>query len=110
VVRGARVSFSIWVGGETRSRSFQIIRRGSILVCVVSGAPPDPNSPLGVRSVFFLVEVTTPRLEKLTALFDRGELKARVEQASSSVRHARRTRCSVVHRTKAARSFWVSPI
>jgi NADPH:quinone reductase-like Zn-dependent oxidoreductase len=31
-----------------------------------------------VRSVFFLVEVRTQRLQELTALFDRRELKARV--------------------------------
>ncbi len=66
------------VGGETRSRSFQLIKPGGILVSVVSDAPAERNSPPGVRSVFFLVEVTTQRLEKLTPLFDRGELKARV--------------------------------
>jgi NADPH:quinone reductase-like Zn-dependent oxidoreductase len=66
------------VGGDTRSRSFQVIRRGGILVSVVSDPPPDQEAQPNVRSVFFLVEVTTQRLEELTALFDRGELSARV--------------------------------
>ncbi len=65
------------VGGDTRQRSFQCIKSGGILVSVVSGTSSDPVLPPGVRSVFFLVEVTTQRLEKLTALFDRGQLAAR---------------------------------
>jgi NADPH:quinone reductase-like Zn-dependent oxidoreductase len=66
------------VGGETKNRSFQVIRPGGILVSVVSATSPESDLPATVRSVFFLVEVTTRRLEELTALFDRGELKARV--------------------------------
>lgn len=66
------------VGGEARKRSFQVIKPGGILVSMVSDEPPAPQAAAGVRSVFFLVEVTTQRLEKLTELFDRGELKARV--------------------------------
>ena len=66
------------VGGATRSRSFQVIKPGGILVSVVSDAPPGPNVPAGVRSVFFLVDVSTQRLERLTERFDGGVLKARV--------------------------------
>ena len=66
------------VGGETRKRSFRVIRPGGILVSVVSDAPAEAGAPAGVRTVFFLVDVTTARLELLTNLFDRGELKARV--------------------------------
>jgi NADPH:quinone reductase-like Zn-dependent oxidoreductase len=66
------------VGGDTKSRSFQVIRPGGILVSVVSAACPELDLPAAVRSVFFLVEVNTRRLEELKALFDRGELKARV--------------------------------
>jgi NADPH:quinone reductase-like Zn-dependent oxidoreductase len=66
------------VGGETRKRSFHVIKSGGILVSVVSNEPPELHAPAAVRSVFFLVEVTTRRLEKLTELFDHGELKARV--------------------------------
>ena len=66
------------VGGDTKNRSFQIIKPGGILVSVVSKALAPPNVPPGVRSVFFLVDVTTQRLKKLAALFDRGELKAQV--------------------------------
>lgn len=66
------------VGGDTKKRSFQVIKPGGILVSVVSKASSEADVPPDVRSVFFLVEVTTQRLQKLTELFERGELKARV--------------------------------
>jgi NADPH:quinone reductase-like Zn-dependent oxidoreductase len=66
------------VGGDTQRRSFRCIKPGGILVSAVSGASSDHILPPGVRSVFFLVEVTTQRLEKLTSLFDQGQLTARV--------------------------------
>ncbi len=66
------------VGGETRLRSFGVIKPGGILVSAVSNAPAPANAPADVRSVFFLVDVTTERLERLTELFDQGAIKARV--------------------------------
>ena len=66
------------VGGDTRLRSFRVIRPGGILVSVVSEARPDPDRSNDVRSVFFLVEVTTERLDKITDLFNRGKLTPRV--------------------------------
>ncbi len=66
------------VGGDTRERSFGIIKPGGILVSVVSEPMPERLQTNGVRSVFFLVEVTTARLDKITDLFNRGKLMARV--------------------------------
>jgi len=55
------------VGGETRERSFRIIKPGGILVSVVSEPMPERHPSNGVRAVVFAVEVTTARLDKLTA-------------------------------------------
>lgn len=66
------------VGGDTRERSFQVTKPDGILVSVASNAPPASNLPASMRSVFFLVGVITQRLEKLTDLFDGGQLKARL--------------------------------
>ena len=66
------------VGGDTRARSFGIIKPGGMLVSVVSEPMPERQQSHGVRAVFFLVEVTTARLDTITALFDRGKLTARV--------------------------------
>jgi NADPH:quinone reductase-like Zn-dependent oxidoreductase len=66
------------VGGDTRARSFGIIRPGGVLVTVVSEPLPERHQSNGVRAVFFLVEVTTSRLDKIADLFNRSELTARV--------------------------------
>lgn len=64
------------VGGDTRDRAAQVLRSGGTLVSVVSSGPLPTRSD--VHSVFFYVEVTTERLNKISALFDRGELSPQV--------------------------------
>ena len=66
------------VGGETRERSFNIIKAGGILVSVVSEPLPASSRLTNIRAVFFMVEVTTARLEKLADLFSHGKLTPRV--------------------------------
>ena len=66
------------VGGEIRERSFGVLKRGGILVSVVSPKPQEGKRPNDVRMAFFIVEVTTARLDWLTALFDSHALKAHV--------------------------------
>ena len=63
------------IGGDTQRRSFAVLKPGGILVSVVS--PPD-NPPQGLRSAFFLVDVTTERLNVLSTLFDTGVLSTNV--------------------------------
>jgi NADPH:quinone reductase-like Zn-dependent oxidoreductase len=64
------------VGGATRERSLRSLKPGGILVSVVSEDPLPQRDD--VRSVFFYVEVTTARLEKLTRLFETGNLSPNV--------------------------------
>jgi NADPH:quinone reductase-like Zn-dependent oxidoreductase len=66
------------VGGEIRERSFGVLKKGGILVSVVSPKPQEVKRPNDVRMTFFIVEVTTARLNRLTALFDSHALKAQV--------------------------------
>jgi NADPH:quinone reductase-like Zn-dependent oxidoreductase len=66
------------VGGDTRDRSFGSIKPGGILVSVVSDPMPQRPQPNAVRAIFFLAEVTTDRLERITVLFTQGKLSARV--------------------------------
>jgi NADPH:quinone reductase-like Zn-dependent oxidoreductase len=65
-------------GGETMKRSFRVIKPGGILVSTVSEPGPLPPDLKDVRAVFFLVEVTTERLDKIAAFFDQGTLISRV--------------------------------
>jgi NADPH:quinone reductase-like Zn-dependent oxidoreductase len=66
------------VGGETQTRSFQVLRRGGRLISTVS--PPDEHlaQRYAVEAAFFLVEVTRARLTELGRLVDEGKLKTHV--------------------------------
>ncbi len=66
------------VGGETRARSFGIIKPGGVLVTSVSEPLPEQPQSNGVRAVFFLVEVSTSHLDKIADLFNQSKLTARV--------------------------------
>ncbi|HVU00088.1 MAG TPA: NADP-dependent oxidoreductase [Acidobacteriaceae bacterium] len=62
------------IGGETQQRSIAVLKPGGILVSVVSPFPKDTPVPSGIRTAFFLVDVTTARLNMLTQWFEAGEL------------------------------------
>lgn len=62
------------VGGDTQQRSLRVLRPGGILVSVVSPVSEAAQKQHGIRAVFFYVEVTTARLNKITELFDNGKL------------------------------------
>ena len=62
------------VGGDTQQRSLQVLKPGGILVSSVSPVPDATQKRYGVRAVFFYVDVTTERLNKITELFDSRKL------------------------------------
>lgn len=64
------------VGGEARERAVRVLKPGGMLVSVVSTAPISPQ--FNVRSVFFYVDVSTPRLNVISNLIDRMQLNPRV--------------------------------
>ena len=64
------------VGGETRERSYSVLKSGGVLVSVVS-IDPIPERP-DARSVFFYAEVTTERLNGIARLFCSGQLTPQV--------------------------------
>ena len=66
------------VGGETQTRSFQVLRQGGKLISTVSQPDQGRAKHHGVNAAFFLVEVTTERLRRIAELIDRGELKTHV--------------------------------
>jgi NADPH:quinone reductase-like Zn-dependent oxidoreductase len=63
------------VGGDTREGSYALIKTGGILVSIVSPAMAKPD---GIRAVFFLADVTTARLDRLSKLFDNRKLVTQV--------------------------------
>lgn len=66
------------VGRDARDRSVRLLKPGGILVSVVSPIPDAIRARSDIRSAFFIVEVTTARLNALTELFDSGKLLTHV--------------------------------
>ena len=66
------------IGGETQERSFTVLKPGGVLVSAVSEPDQLKAAQHGVRALFFLVEVSSLRLEQIAALIDAGELHSRV--------------------------------
>jgi NADPH:quinone reductase-like Zn-dependent oxidoreductase len=66
------------VGGQTRERSLEVLRPGGILVTVVSPPPRRTGVVDRVEVLFFIVDVTTARLNTIAELFQSGKLTAHV--------------------------------
>jgi NADPH:quinone reductase-like Zn-dependent oxidoreductase len=77
VVRDADAVIDL-VGGETQSRSFQVLRRGGKLISAVSEPDQKRAKRDGVEASFFLVNVTRQYLTEITRLVDAGKLRTRV--------------------------------
>jgi NADPH:quinone reductase-like Zn-dependent oxidoreductase len=66
------------VGGEALDRSYEIVKRGGIIVSSAAQPSEQKAEQYGVRAMFFLVEVTRERLTTIARLIDAGELKTEV--------------------------------
>ena len=63
------------VGGETQQRSWGVLRRGGMLVSIVSPVADEKAASLGVRGAFFIVEPNRAQLIQLGHLIDKGTLR-----------------------------------
>ena len=67
------------IGGETQERSFRVLKPTGILVSSVSSPSTNAAGPKnGAKAVFFIVDVTTARLNKIAELFETGKLVPQV--------------------------------
>ena len=66
------------IGGDTQDRSFAVLKPGGVLVSVVAAPDQEKAARHGVRALFFLVEVSSDRLEQIAALIEAGELTTNV--------------------------------
>ena len=66
------------VGGDVQARSFAALKRGGALISAVSKPDQDIAAAHGVKAAFFLVEVTTERLEFIGQMLEAGTLKTSV--------------------------------
>ena len=70
---------------------------------MVSKIPEEAQRKFGVRAAYFIVEVTTGRLNKITELFDDGILTLQVGAVLSLADALWRMKCSEARLTSAAR-------
>jgi hypothetical protein len=63
------------IGGETREHSWRVLRRGGVLVTLVSPIPAGVAEQHGVRGVFFIVRGNRGQLDQISKLVDEGKLK-----------------------------------
>ncbi|HTA40150.1 MAG TPA: NADP-dependent oxidoreductase, partial [Candidatus Acidoferrales bacterium] len=66
------------IGGATLERSFAVVKNGGVIVSSAAEPSQDEAARRGVRAMFFIVDVTTARLNEIAALFDLGVLRARI--------------------------------
>jgi len=62
------------IGGDTLERSFGVLKPGGALISAVAEPDQEKAARHGVRARFFLVDVSTHRLEELATLIEAGEL------------------------------------
>jgi NADPH:quinone reductase-like Zn-dependent oxidoreductase len=63
------------IGGETQQRSWSVLRRGGILISIVSPVAADKATSFGVRGAFFIVEPSRTQLIELGHVIDKGILR-----------------------------------
>ena len=63
------------IGGETRRRSWRVLRKGGVLVTLVSPIPSGEAEQNGARGIFFIVSGNRGQLDQISALVDGGKLK-----------------------------------
>ena len=66
------------IGGETLARSFAVLKPGGVLVSSAGEPDQEEAKRRSVRAVFFLVAVTTARLDEIGALLQSGALRTNV--------------------------------
>jgi NADPH:quinone reductase-like Zn-dependent oxidoreductase len=67
------------MGGEIQERSWKVLKRGGILISVVSPPSAETASALGVRQAFVFIRPDATQLAQLAKLADADKIKAIVE-------------------------------
>jgi NADPH:quinone reductase-like Zn-dependent oxidoreductase len=67
------------IGGETQERSFEVLKRGGILVSVVQPPSQELAAKYGVRALFYGSHTSSSDLTEIAKLIDSGKVKTVVE-------------------------------
>ena len=63
------------VGGETREKSFKVLKKGGIIVSMLGAPNPELATQYGVTAIGQNTRVTSAKLNRLTELVDNGAIK-----------------------------------
>lgn len=79
IVRDYDVVYDL-VGGDTTKMSYQVLKKGGVLVSMVSRPDEALMQQYGVSMVAQFTKVTTERLTKLAGLIDQGAIQVHVDK------------------------------
>lgn len=68
------------VGGETYTKSFQVLKKDGVIVSMVEQPNKELMEKYGVKAISQFTQVTSERLSKLTELVDAGVIKIHIEK------------------------------
>lgn len=71
------------IGGDTRERSFQVLRRGGIMVSTVGEPSSEKASAFGVRVVGYMARSDKDQLATIGRLIDEGEVRVNIAKTFS---------------------------
>ncbi len=63
------------VGGDTQDRSWQVLKRGGVLVSIAGESIEQPSPDLGVKGIFFIVKPSRSQLIEIGDLIDNGHIR-----------------------------------
>lgn len=78
VVKETDVVFDV-IGGDTQERSWQVLRKGGVLVSTLGIASPEKAEQLGVEAKGLMVQSDTAQLTEIAGLIDAGIVRPRVQ-------------------------------
>lgn len=73
------------VGGETYRRSFNILKKGGILVSLLERPDQETAARHGVHAVLQMTHVTTDRLSRVTELVESGAVRVQIDEVFTSL-------------------------
>ncbi len=79
VVHGVDAVFDT-IGGDTQERSWQVLKKGGILVSVIAPPSAEKASARGVRQAFVFIQPDAAVLAELAKLVDGGKLRLYLEK------------------------------
>jgi NADPH:quinone reductase-like Zn-dependent oxidoreductase len=67
------------IGGDTQARSWKVLKKGGILISIVSPPSAEEAGAYGVRQAYVFMQPKLTQLQELAGLVDAGELRCAVE-------------------------------